>query len=554
MVSMGVVYKLRKEVIDFIIDQKKSDAQLSCRRLVAIVEEKFQINVSKSAINQIIKDAQLSNPVGRTAVLTDKKVKKFQIPVEKKQQLFTIPNLLLAPKKESPLVWTSSKKDLKAEKIESMHDRLGLFFLKAAEWDLGERFLMGRFLEKFLEGNIFNPDEVNQLGEVLLWAPSFGINKPEDFNSYKGTGLALLSGIEKIRFDRLLKLLDSISDLRTLSLVVGNEIPQIFAEANSLKITLKDKTEVFLDAREQVVFQSGERGAGLSLGRFIKQVTRRFITNLDYITIYDKGLAENIPNELKLVESLEGISNEMSKLEILDQNDNELAQFNVIPKKKRQFLFVTRPERISSVSNILQDIKLKKFYCKDLDKTFYVGEHEVQGETLGVTKEIPLKLIILSEENKVNAVSSLIFTNNLNFDYKEDVNFSLLLNKNDSLDNKEIKNSIIPFDFYEKMVASDPMQVPTLLENAFVISLALNEYAKCHFFSQNCKELDFNQMCERFYKLAGRFQKIGQKIIVKLQVPTDYQYRKELEFAIKMLKNMNIQDPSGSFFAMDVLI
>lgn len=62
---MGVIYKLELKIKDFILEQKKSDPHLSCRKLSDLVLEKFQVNVSKSSVNYVVKEAGLSNPVGR---------------------------------------------------------------------------------------------------------------------------------------------------------------------------------------------------------------------------------------------------------------------------------------------------------------------------------------------------------------------------------------------------------------------------------------------------------------------------------------------------------
>ena len=64
---MGVVYKLKQEVIDYVIRQKTQSPDLSCRKLVEIVSAQFQIPVSKSSINDILKSANLSSPIGRRA-------------------------------------------------------------------------------------------------------------------------------------------------------------------------------------------------------------------------------------------------------------------------------------------------------------------------------------------------------------------------------------------------------------------------------------------------------------------------------------------------------
>lgn len=62
---MGVTYKLKQEIIDFIIEQKKQNPALGCRPLAALAFNKFQVEVSKSSINALIKKAGLSMPVGR---------------------------------------------------------------------------------------------------------------------------------------------------------------------------------------------------------------------------------------------------------------------------------------------------------------------------------------------------------------------------------------------------------------------------------------------------------------------------------------------------------
>ncbi len=81
---MGVTYKLKQEVIDHIIEKKKEDPSLSCRKLAVILQDAFHIEVSKSSINAVIKELNLSNPVGRRAAVAPK---NFFIPREKKEEL-----------------------------------------------------------------------------------------------------------------------------------------------------------------------------------------------------------------------------------------------------------------------------------------------------------------------------------------------------------------------------------------------------------------------------------------------------------------------------------
>ncbi|MBU4334890.1 MAG: hypothetical protein KKD07_10655, partial [Candidatus Omnitrophica bacterium] len=83
---MGVVHKLKKEVFDFIINKKKEEPLISCRQLSEQTSKKFEIKVSKSSVNSVLKNTMLSSSVGRR-VQKKATSKKFQIPPEKKQQL-----------------------------------------------------------------------------------------------------------------------------------------------------------------------------------------------------------------------------------------------------------------------------------------------------------------------------------------------------------------------------------------------------------------------------------------------------------------------------------
>jgi len=74
---MGVVYKLKPEVLSFIIEKKQNNPALSCRHLTPLIIEQFHIKVSKSSINAIFKEKNLSMPIGRRP---KQKKKKFNMP------------------------------------------------------------------------------------------------------------------------------------------------------------------------------------------------------------------------------------------------------------------------------------------------------------------------------------------------------------------------------------------------------------------------------------------------------------------------------------------
>jgi hypothetical protein len=75
---MGVIHKLKPEVLNFILENKQNNPALSCRHLTSLIFEQLHIKVSKSSINAVFKENDLSMPIGRRR---KEKKKKFKMPV-----------------------------------------------------------------------------------------------------------------------------------------------------------------------------------------------------------------------------------------------------------------------------------------------------------------------------------------------------------------------------------------------------------------------------------------------------------------------------------------
>src|ERR1700691_2363220 len=78
---MGVIYKLRDEVVQFIISQRQSNPLASCRQLAESASQKFGLDLSKSSVHDVLKESGIITPRGR------KPKDKFEIPQERKKQI-----------------------------------------------------------------------------------------------------------------------------------------------------------------------------------------------------------------------------------------------------------------------------------------------------------------------------------------------------------------------------------------------------------------------------------------------------------------------------------
>jgi len=73
-------YKLTEEIKEFIIQQKTTYPNLSCRGMIPLIKARFQVVLSKSLVNKVIKERNLSKPVGRRNIVKEKVI--FKLPVE----------------------------------------------------------------------------------------------------------------------------------------------------------------------------------------------------------------------------------------------------------------------------------------------------------------------------------------------------------------------------------------------------------------------------------------------------------------------------------------
>jgi len=104
---MGFVYKLKPEVRDFILDEKKTNPVISCRGLVSLVHDRFQVKLSKSSINSLFKEAGLSMPVGRRRTKKRRRPSLGTLPLTGQQPIVTetvIPELTPETPPEMPIL------------------------------------------------------------------------------------------------------------------------------------------------------------------------------------------------------------------------------------------------------------------------------------------------------------------------------------------------------------------------------------------------------------------------------------------------------------------
>ena len=159
---MGVIHKLKPEVRDFIIEQKRLRPSLSCRAFTLLIAEQLKVKVSKSSINAIFREAGLSMPIGRRVKHKKQKVETLgdrvklalQAPVAASVEIKSEPVVEQQPALILPLVKQQEPQQSAEEKIlqeiQQQHDRLAQESAQQAE-EAQEKVQQQEQLRKFQE-------------------------------------------------------------------------------------------------------------------------------------------------------------------------------------------------------------------------------------------------------------------------------------------------------------------------------------------------------------------------------------------------------------------
>ncbi len=630
---MGVTYKLKKEIVDFLVNEKKANPQLGCRNLVNIVEQKFQIKISKSSINSIIKEAQLSSSVGRKPLFVDRKQSKFKIPDDKKSQLFPLskrhevlivpkpllnnaPAFLLPQTDDSLLIELPSVKQnsqspcppicdstgrradsvdetngrlgVGKEKINQpphrqastmaarsldeiskndkgiLHDAIGCFFLKAAEWELGKTPILGKMLAKHIVSG--SAPDIDMMSDLLLFLSMFGINQLEEIEKYQGSGLWAIHGLKQaIEYSKIVQYIENINDLRNLALRMSNEIPQIFFEGKYIKIFLEDKSEIILDPQYKSLWKDEVQSFySASLQKVILDITKKIITNFQSVILHNvseqtKFLAP-FYNMVAAFEHIPG--KKIVKVVLFDENDLDIAEFTAIPIKKRFFIAggCMRQKEIQDLYN--EKLHFEPFWNNIKEKALEFCEQEVVfKKTMLFPDEILLRAIFFREGGSKDSIPSVVMTNIPKVDKSaQEIIMEFLKRWPAFLDKQSTFGEIFDKNFYENTKIGSHFyedslkeqgksfltgEIPSIWDNIHVVLCALNRHCQRHFFPPEYSRQDISVMKSRFYQLPGYLVRGEHFLSISLKLSEDYVYKQDLEFAIKRLNEREILDPTG---------
>jgi len=239
---------------------------LGCRDLAKIVSQAFEIHVSKSSVNAVLLDHNLSSPVGRRGIGGKKhEKKKFEIPPERRQQLFSGTGLTQEQEKKPfvektvpakpavnfleekrPFSLKGSLTQRADQRDAKVYTNAGAFFLWAILQEMGEVSPLAKFISTQVKGV-----SIDELEKILsTWVISKAMGQKAFFieNSSAEQALTFLCDLDQIK--NISKLFKEIKETRwgeNEALKIGMELPSAMAQISYIRICLEGDREIILD-------------------------------------------------------------------------------------------------------------------------------------------------------------------------------------------------------------------------------------------------------------------------------------------------------------------
>ncbi len=611
---MGVVYKLRKEVIDFVLQQKRTDHDLGCRQLATLASEKFKIQVSKSSVNAIIKNANLSNSVGRP-ISAELLPKKFQIPPQKKQQLLDevrktkleqkpLPPKVLAPPSKGhlldrprldPAAETQDKdpssslqgvfgrkepggqvtflrhvESLRARRSQVagvMREGMGCVFLKAAQWQFSRSSALGGLLRKYIPGPL--PPRFDAFCDVLPCLALLGISDPRQNGQLANHALWDLGGFDQPPAD--LEILHWSSAIQGVpssvkfSLEYEKEKRQALMEARHFEFHLANGSRIMVEA--SLAGLSEEKfstGFTACVQQAMAVLSHCVISNNDPAIFlssghkpFSGGRARFSQGALDMMAAFEGAQDkQLQKAIVFDVAGERVAEFSVFPRKKRFFMMGVWPWQEEFLLLSKDTKTVEPFYDEVTDKVFYVAAGPARifpGEPRSKTASLRSVAVLASPQD---APIVVILTNCAD-EAPSDI-LQAFLRRWPNLDAGPAGQALsvsVPFPSGISQgvleLAGSPGQDLSWVVRDW--AGVLDQYCRRHFFGEKFINFDITQLISTFYSLPGQCVFQEKALLVSLRPPSTYIYSKELQQAIEHINEANVTDPFGRPIFINIL-
>lgn len=540
---MGVIYKLKSEIKDFILEQKRLNTILGCRSLSLLVENKFQLKVSKSSINTLIKQAGLSMPIGRR-------------PKKRRRRQEVAPPKLIEFKAEAP---PEIKPEKPAEPVVAQPATPPIKEQVAVHAELpSETVCTGAILLKATDCLIRG-------SYSLAEAIKNRLNRPQNDLLAKTEGLIYLPLFEKdlsglwalvnkgLSLEGLSAYLNELQSIRTMPSDILRIISNTLQEVRCIKISCSNGNIFYLDGQMHTVWSTPYLPYDFSATIYnIKgYISESFFKDRPLILFTAPGYDIASKEFFNFILSLDTKEKTITKLTLYG---NKLEELEVIPleqAKRRFFVFGLWPWQFVECRKINKIGEFKPCYIQAQQKDFYIADIEVELSQPIDKQSVTLRGCAL-KTTLTEKTRLVILTNLANEAANPEELANIYLGHWPNLE-EGFKDFSRKIELFTYTAASQRFFSPEVLnlskESSRDVRLLLGNYLKAldlyvrwHLLPLGYEDKDLPTINERFYALKVRLKREKDCLLATFQPPQGFPFLKELEYACRRINEKAIID------------
>ena len=496
---MGVIYKLKPEIKDFILQQKQAYPEISCRKLSQLINEKLQIKVSKSHVNSAIKAQGLSSPVGR-------------------------------------------RLKLKRRALEGAG--LGISMLKAADAILGGSEAISELIHKYFS----DLEDSLSLTSALLYLPLIG-------EEIKFDSLCKITGKAYANNKAILSYLLRLEQVIELKNSAFQAINSLLEEALYSKIVFSDGSVFNIDGQMRTVWTSANIPYDFSITSY---GTDSYITKIlrkdEPLVLFTAPGYDVLPAHwLDFLIKCNSPDQKITSLSIMAANSKELNNITISAANSCTIIFGLWPWQYINHRHIDSLASSAPFVSQYSNMGFYLSDAVVTLSQHIVNKTVTLRGIIVKKAQE--AKPDLFILTNIPMEKASTEQIAgLYLNRWPGLQegSKDFSGKIESFMYNassrqpfpkEKIFKSNDINK---LGDIFSCYLeTLDAYVRWYFLPAEYRKLDLATTKNRFYSLSARIKKRKLSDSVNFILPGNYLYAKDLEYALARMNEREIIQSGG---------
>ncbi|MDD5237151.1 MAG: hypothetical protein PHU91_05775 [Candidatus Omnitrophica bacterium] len=580
---MSGEYKLLPEIKNFILEHKKAYPQISCRKLASVAQDKFQVKISKSSINAIIKEAGLSDRIGRkslkakpalTKTAPETKSKAQSAPIqalpEPKTKAFLpepeptpssepikepeplpkpepepIPEPIAEQKSEPeskpiPEPLPEQKPEPKPEPIPepevNPHPELPVkpepipepveikpvkVFAEAGFYIFQAADLALGGLDYILQLCRLPGQDEKQISEIYA-------------ELAKGVFTKDITALKKYPEPRL------SGDISQSLNQICQQLPRKLDEIRSFKITLDDGRNFYIDAEFNSLWPTNN-------------IAREFCANIGWAKanlvdrLKNKGiLLLSAPLDLKQLDNLfTWMKVPAEKIEIMAEGTRVISAMEDTILDKRNFIFAALPQQLERSLKIRSSKEELNLVIQRSREEFQVIESEIELSASISRTETKIRMFALKRPGQAKPFICLY----TNFTSEEADAQTVVLRFLEAwpdplfaFNDLDKKNELFTYAL-ERRFPIYPDRPSLNWEDILAFwNNALNIYCLRHFTipEEGLRSLDV--LKEKFYDLKAEIESTEKYSLVRLILPEKYAFRKELEYLIKRMNQKCLFD------------